>query len=41
MLSRQASDNTLWVYPGTGEPGMETLGTRYQAGTDWGPYRIL
>jgi hypothetical protein len=41
VLSRQASDNTLWVYPGTGKPGMETLGTRYQAGTGWGPYRIL
>ncbi|MEV3914465.1 FG-GAP-like repeat-containing protein [Streptomyces canus] len=41
VLSRQASDNTLWVYPGTGKPGMETLGTRYQAGTGWGPYRII
>ncbi|MEU0024497.1 FG-GAP-like repeat-containing protein [Streptomyces sp. NPDC006335] len=41
VLSRQASDGTLWVYPGTGKSGMETLGTRYQAGTGWGPYRIL
>jgi hypothetical protein len=41
VLSRQASDNTLWLYPGTGRSGMETLGTRYQAGTGWGPYRIL
>ncbi|MEV7070506.1 FG-GAP-like repeat-containing protein [Streptomyces sp. NPDC093990] len=41
VLSRQASDNTLWVYPGTGKTGMDTLGTRYQAGTGWGPYRIL
>ncbi|KUM84969.1 MULTISPECIES: FG-GAP-like repeat-containing protein [Streptomyces] len=41
VLSRQASDNTLWVYPGTGKSGMETLGTRHQAGTGWGPYRIL
>ncbi|MDQ0935446.1 FG-GAP-like repeat-containing protein [Streptomyces turgidiscabies] len=41
VLSRQASDGTLWVYPGTGKPGIETLGTRYQAGTGWGPYRII
>jgi hypothetical protein len=41
VLSRQASDSTLWVYPGTGKPGIETLGTRYQAGTGWGPYRII
>ncbi|WP_329219257.1 FG-GAP-like repeat-containing protein [Streptomyces sp. NBC_01485] len=41
VLSRQASDGTLWVYPGTGKPGMDTLGTRYQAGTSWGPYRII
>ena len=41
VLSRQAADGTLWVYPGTGKSGMETLGTRYQAGTGWGPYRIL
>ncbi|MFI6933971.1 FG-GAP repeat domain-containing protein, partial [Streptomyces sp. NPDC050287] len=41
VLTRQASDGTLWVYPGTGKPGMETLGTRYQAGTGWGPYRII
>ncbi|MEU6351973.1 FG-GAP-like repeat-containing protein [Streptomyces sp. NPDC047072] len=41
VLSRQASDGTLWVYPGTGKSGMQTLGTRYQAGTGWGPYRIF
>ncbi|MFD4143138.1 FG-GAP-like repeat-containing protein [Streptomyces sp. NPDC058572] len=41
VLTRQASDGTLWVYPGTGKPGMDTLGTRYQAGTGWGPYRII
>ncbi|MEU6229302.1 FG-GAP-like repeat-containing protein [Streptomyces sp. NPDC047042] len=41
VLSRQASDGTLWVYPGTGKPGIDTLGTRYQAGTGWGPYRIF
>ncbi|MDQ0910783.1 hypothetical protein QFZ22_006768 [Streptomyces canus] len=41
VLSRQASDGTLWVYPGTGKSGMDTLGTRYQAGTGWGPYRIF
>ncbi|PWG07665.1 hypothetical protein DF268_41915 [Streptomyces sp. V2] len=41
VLTRQASDGTLWVYPGTGKAGMETLGTRYQAGTGWGPYRII
>ncbi|MEU3916982.1 FG-GAP-like repeat-containing protein [Streptomyces sp. NPDC029004] len=41
VLTRQASDGTLWVYPGTGKPGMDALGTRYQAGTGWGPYRII
>ncbi|WP_416971808.1 FG-GAP-like repeat-containing protein [Streptomyces sp. 4F14] len=41
VLTRQASDGTLWVYPGTGKAGTETLGTRYQAGTGWGPYRII
>ncbi|MFD5724330.1 FG-GAP-like repeat-containing protein [Streptomyces sp. NPDC127036] len=41
VLTRQASDGTLWVYPGTGKPGMEALATRYQAGTGWGPYRII
>lgn len=41
VLSRQASDGTLWVYPGTGNSGMDTLGTRSQAGTGWGPYRII
>ncbi|MGW2613833.1 FG-GAP-like repeat-containing protein [Streptomyces sp. NPDC001500] len=41
VLSRQASDGTLWVYPGTGKSGMDTLGTRYQAGNGWGPYRVI
>ncbi|WP_330286148.1 FG-GAP-like repeat-containing protein [Streptomyces sp. NBC_00576] len=41
VLTRQASDGTLWVYPGTGKAGIDTLGTRYQAGTGWGPYRII
>ncbi|QNP72881.1 VCBS repeat-containing protein [Streptomyces roseirectus] len=41
VLSRQASDGTLWVYPGTGKGGMETLGTRYQAGSGWSSYRIF
>ncbi|MEU4872414.1 FG-GAP-like repeat-containing protein [Streptomyces sp. NPDC021608] len=41
VLSRQASDGTLWVYPGTGKSGMETLGARYQAGSGWGPYRVI
>ncbi|WP_147317729.1 FG-GAP-like repeat-containing protein, partial [Streptomyces spongiicola] len=41
VLSRQASDGTLWVYPGTGKPGMDAFPTRYQVGTSWGPYRII
>ncbi|WP_167455514.1 FG-GAP-like repeat-containing protein [Streptomyces tirandamycinicus] len=41
VLTRQASDGTLWVYPGTGKPGMDAFPTRYQVGTSWGPYRII
>ncbi|WP_329409549.1 FG-GAP-like repeat-containing protein [Streptomyces sp. NBC_00704] len=41
VLSRQASDGTLWVYPGTGKPGTTVFGTRRQAGTGWGPYRVI
>ena len=28
-------DGNLWVYPGTGGPGMSTFGDRYQVGSGW------
>nr|WP_267806041.1 trypsin-like serine protease [Streptomyces tirandamycinicus]MCY0981488.1 trypsin-like serine protease [Streptomyces tirandamycinicus] len=40
-LAAVKSDGILWVCPGTGKPGMDAFPSRYQVGTNWGPYRII
>ncbi|WP_332328152.1 hypothetical protein [Streptomyces sp. WMMC940] len=40
-LAAIKSDGILWIYPGTGKPGMDAFPSRYQVGRSWGPYRII
>jgi murein DD-endopeptidase MepM/ murein hydrolase activator NlpD len=38
LIARRASDQTLWLYPGTGNGG---FGAGVQIGQGWGPYTIV
>nr|WP_239070734.1 MULTISPECIES: VCBS repeat-containing protein [unclassified Streptomyces] len=41
ILSRLASDSSLWTYPGTGGTGTSTFDAAYKVGASWGGMTVI